>query len=134
MERISIREIDEFLRFLENLSKKTSDKKRSDYDVDRYEELPPRLEIKKEDLKETNKEEYHDCTVITRVFETGNTTLTVSTRIPKVKKPTEKEMWEESIDSIVEDLDQEIAWAEENNKPELLKLLNRKRDFILSKR
>lgn len=126
-------EMIDFVKFLEELEeslKHPSNQKESA--KDNFDELPSALAFGPSDLVDTKKEEFHDCTVITRVFETGDTTVTVKTRLPK--EPTEKEMWDESINSILDDLDQEIAWAETHNKMELVKLLNRKRNFIASKR
>ena len=124
--------MEDFIAFLEALESKLEGKKESLADT--FEELPHALAFGPSDLVDTKKEEFHDCTVITRVFETGDTTVTIKTKVAKLVEPTEKEMWDESIASILDDLDQEIAWAEAHNKMELVKLLNRKRNFISSKR
>lgn len=124
--------MEDFLKFMSELETVLNDKK--DSVEDNLEELPLSLTFGPSDLVDTKKEEFHDCTVITRTFKTKDTTVTVKTRVAKEKLPTDKEMWDESIDSILEDLDQEIAWAETHNKMELLKLLNYKRNFIASKR
>lgn len=124
--------MEDFIAFLEALESKLEGKKESLADT--FEELPHALAFGPSDLVDTKKEEFHDCTVITRVFKTGDTTVTIKTKIAKEELPTEKEMWDESINSILDDLDQEIAWAETHNKMELVKLLNRKRNFISSKR
>lgn len=124
--------MEDFIAFLEALESKLEGKKESLADT--FEELPHALAFGPSDLVDTKKEEFHDCTVITRVFETGDTTVTIKTKVAKLVEPTEKEMWDESINSILDDLDQEIAWAEAHNKMELVKLLNRKRNFISSKR
>ena len=124
--------MEDFIAFLEALESKLEGKKEPV--KDNFEELPHALAFGIEDLVDTKKEEFHDCTVITRVFETGDTTVTIKTRVAKEELPTEEEMWDESINSILDDLDQEIAWAETHNKMELVKLLNRKRNFISSRR
>jgi hypothetical protein len=124
--------MEDFIAFLEALEDRLEDKKEPV--KDNFDELPHALAFGIQDLVDTKVEEFHDCKVITRTFETGDTTVTVKTKVAKEELPTEKEMWDESIDSILEDLDQEIAWAETHNKTELLKLLNRKRNFIASRR
>jgi hypothetical protein len=124
--------MEDFIAFLEALESKLEDKKEPV--KDNFDELPHALAFGISDLVDTKVEEFHDCKVITRTFETEDTTVTIKTRVAKEELPTEKEMWDESIDSILDDLDQEIAWAESNSKMELLKLLNRKRNFIASKR
>ena len=124
--------LEDFIAFLEEIESKLEGKKETI--KDNFEELPHALAFGIEDLVDTKKEEFHDCTVITRTFKTEDTTVTVKTRVAKEELPTEEEMWDESINSILDDLDQEIAWAETHNKMELVKLLNRKRNFISSKR
>lgn len=124
--------IEDYIKFLEDFKSELGGKKAPV--KDNFDELPHALAFGPSDLVDTKKEEFHDCTVITRVFETEDTTVTIKTRIAKEELPTEKEMWDESINSILEDLDQEIAWAEFHNKMELVKLLNHKRNFISSKR
>ena len=124
--------LEDFLNFMEALESEVKKKKESDYD--NFDDLPNALAFGIQDLVDTKVEEFHDCKVITRTFETEDTTVTVKTKVAKVVEPTEKEMWDESIDSILDDLDQEIAWAEEHGKQEVVKLLNRKRNFIASKR
>jgi len=124
--------MEDFIKFLESFEDRLEDKKEPV--KDNLDELPHALAFGIQDLVDTKVEEFHDCKVITRTFETEDTTVTVKTRVAKVVEPTEEEMWDESIDSILDDLDQEIAWAETHNKMELLKLLNRKRNFIASRR
>jgi len=132
MESVKKGNIEDFIKFLEALESKLEDKKEPA--KDNFDDLPHALAFSISDLVDTKVEEYHDCKVITRTFETEDTTVTIKTRVAKVVEPTEEEMWDESINSILNDLDQEIAWAETHNKMELLKLLNRKRDYIASKR
>jgi len=124
--------MEDFIKFLESFEDRLESKKEAV--KDNFDELPDALAFGISDLVDTKVEEFHDCKVITRTFETEDTTVTVKTRVAKVVEPTEEEMWNESINSILEDLDQEIAWAETNNKMELLKLLNRKRNYIASRR
>ena len=124
--------IEDFIKFLESFEDRLESKKEPV--KDNFDELPHALAFGISDLVDTKVEEFHDCKVITRTFETEDTTVTIKTKVAKVVEPTEEEMWDESINSILDDLDQEIAWAETHNKMELVKLLNRKRNYIASRR
>jgi excinuclease UvrABC helicase subunit UvrB len=90
------------------------------------------LGFTKEDLVEERTEEFHDCTVDIKVFKSGNTTVTVEQRVPKNTEGG-KTMWQEAMESVIEDLDQEISWAVENEKFELAAELKQKRDYLKSK-
>jgi excinuclease UvrABC helicase subunit UvrB len=110
----------DFFDYLENMNPKKDEK------------ASMVLGFTKEDLVEEKTEEFHDCTVDIKVFKSGNTTVTVEQKIPK-NTDSGKTMWQEALESIIEDLDQEISCAVENEKFELAAELKQKRDFIKKK-
>jgi len=88
------------------------------------------LSFSNENLINEKTEEFKDFTLITKVYQAGNTTVTVEVKKFPEESESSKSMWKEAIQSIIEDLDQEISWAIENEKFELAAECKRKKDFL----
>lgn len=67
------------------------------------------------------------------VFQVGDTKVTVETKLVEAESEGLESDYKESIKSIIEDLNEEIAYAVENEKFELAAELKRKRDFLAKK-
>lgn len=93
-------------------------------------EAPAVLSFSKNDLISEKSKEFEDHKLVTKVYKTGNTTVTVETKVFNDKPST---MWEEAIQSIVDDITEEINWAVAHEKYELAAELQRKKEYLISK-
>jgi len=91
------------------------------------------LSFSNENLVSEKTEEFKDFTLNTKVYQTGNTTVTVEVKKFAEELENSKSMWKEAIESIIDDLDQEIAWAIEHEKFELAAECKRKKEFLKGK-
>jgi hypothetical protein len=93
-------------------------------------ETPSVLSFSKENLISEKSQEFEDYKLITKVYKTGNTTVTVETKIFNEKPST---IWEEAIQSIIDDLNEELNWAVSHEKYELAAELQKKKEYLISK-
>ena len=85
--------------------------------------------ISPENLVSSKTIENEDHTLEIRVYEVGDTKLTVETKTSNNKD----DGFKESIQSIVDDINEELSWAVENEKFELAAELKAKRDSLVKR-
>jgi hypothetical protein len=93
-------------------------------------ETPSVLSFSKENLISEKSQEFEDYKLVTKVYKTGNTTVTVETKVFNDKPST---IWEEAVQSIIDDINEEINWAVSHEKYELAAELQRKKEYLISK-
>jgi hypothetical protein len=93
-------------------------------------ETPSVLSFSKENLISEKSQEFEDYKLITKVYKTGNTSVTVETKVFNDKPCT---IWEEAIQSVIDDLNEQLNWAVSQEKYELAAELQRKKEYLISK-
>jgi|688.fasta_scaffold610338_2 protein-arginine kinase activator protein McsA len=93
-------------------------------------ETPSVLSFSKENLISEKSQEFEDYKLITKVYKTGNTSVTVETKVFNDKPST---IWEEAIQSVIDDLNEQLNWAVSQEKYELAAELQRKKEYLISK-
>jgi protein-arginine kinase activator protein McsA len=93
-------------------------------------ETPSVLNFSKENLISEKSQEFEDYKLITKVYKTGNTSVTVETKVFNDKPST---IWEEAIQSVIDDLNEQLNWAVSQEKYELAAELQRKKEYLISK-
>lgn len=106
--------LEDFKRFLESMGAKMEVKT---------------VAISPENLVSSKTIENEDHTLEIRVYEIGDTKLTVETKTSNNKN----DGFKESIQSIVADINEELSWAVDNEKFELAAELKAKRDNLVKR-